>query len=253
STVAWISNILPRGLSSHAVAHHGYFWKARGICAICVIPGLRHLFWQTSGPTASSYGTAANSCQSISRRTPIGALHRLLWIHIPKAIVAADQQLTSGKVTGALAKTFDVLMHDRHPTIVIFFLLVMSGGEYLYLPSVWPQLSSSFTKLTVVVAVAMPYIFLYLSCASDPGYITPETHSYYMSLYPYDYVNFLPGRFCRTCNLLKPARSKHCSVCKRCVAKADHHCVFINSCVGYKNQHWFILLLVSTGLMALYG
>lgn len=129
----------------------------------------------------------------------------------------------------------------------------MTVGQYLYLPSAWADLSSYFTKFTVVVAVALPYIFLYLSCATDPGYITSKTHSYYMSLYPYDYINFLPGRFCRTCDQLKPARSKHCSVCKRCVAKADHHCVFINSCVGYKNQHWFILLLVSTGLMAMYG
>lgn len=129
----------------------------------------------------------------------------------------------------------------------------MGVGEYLYLPAAWPELESTFTKFTVMVTVAMPYTFLYLSCARDPGYITTETHSYYMSLYPFDHVNFHPGRFCRTCNLLKPARSKHCSVCKRCVAKADHHCVFINSCVGYENQHWFLLLLFSTGLLASYG
>lgn len=57
----------------------------------------------------------ANQC----RRTPIGALHRALWIHIPKALVSLDQRLTSGKVTGAFAKGFDVMMHDRHPTVVV--------------------------------------------------------------------------------------------------------------------------------------
>lgn len=123
----------------------------------------------------------------------------------------------------------------------------------MFLPSAWPRLSSYFVKLSVIVTVALPYIFLYLSCASDPGYITNETHSYHMSLYPYDYGIFHPGNVCRTCNILKPARSKHCSLCKRCVAKADHHCVFINSCVGYGNQHWFILLLASTGLLTTYG
>lgn len=107
--------------------------------------------------------------------------------------------------------------------------------------------------MTAAITVIMPYVFLYLSCASDPGYITPQNHAYHMSLYPYDHSLFQPGNECRTCRLLKPARSKHCSICKHCIAKADHHCVFINSCVGYGNQHWFLLLLASTALLTTYG
>lgn len=129
----------------------------------------------------------------------------------------------------------------------------MLGGEYLYLPAVWPLLSSYFIKFTVVVTVAMPYGFLWLACAADPGFIGKDNMDYHMSLFPYDYANFHPGNVCRTCNMLKPARSKHCSLCKRCVAKSDHHCVFINSCVGYGNQHWFLLLLFTTGLLTSYG
>lgn len=74
-----------------------------------------------------------------------------------------------------------------------------------------------------------------------------------MSLYPYDFALFHPGRLCRTCNLVKPPRSKHCSICKRCVARADHHCIFINGCVGYGNHHWFLLLLLSTASLCTYG
>jgi palmitoyltransferase ZDHHC4 len=128
----------------------------------------------------------------------------------------------------------------------------MSIGELLYLPQAWPYLSI-FTKITALVAAFLPYVFLYLACAADPGYVTPETHAYYMKLYPYDHALFHPGHECRTCRLLKPARSKHCSICKRCVAKSDHHCIFINSCVGYGNQQWFLLLLLSTAILTLYG
>lgn len=74
-----------------------------------------------------------------------------------------------------------------------------------------------------------------------------------MSLYPYDFTIFHPGQTCSTCQFLKPARSKHCSICKRCISKLDHHCIFINSCVGYGNQHWFLLLLFSTATLITYG
>ena len=128
----------------------------------------------------------------------------------------------------------------------------MGIAEFFYLPYVWPQISN-FTKLTVIIVILLPYVFLYLACAADPGYITHENHSYYMSLYPYDYTLYHPGNQCRTCGFLKPARSKHCSICKKCIAKADHHCIFINSCVGYGNHHWFLLLLLSTSVLTLYG
>lgn len=101
--------------------------------------------------------------------------------------------------------------------------------------------------------MALPYLFLYLSAASDPGSITPANHVPEMARYPYDFSLFHPGAACRTCGLLKPARSKHCSVCKRCVARCDHHCIFINNCVGAGNHHWFLLLLLSTAVLTLYG
>jgi hypothetical protein len=33
----------------------------------------------------------------------------------------------------------------------------------------------------------------------------------------------------------------------------DHHCIFINNCVGYRNQHWFLLLLFTTGYLTTYA
>ncbi|KAF4595871.1 DHHC zinc finger membrane protein [Ophiocordyceps camponoti-floridani] len=186
------------------------------------------------------------------RRTPVGGLHRLLWIHVPAALSALDDRLTSGRLTRWLLSFGSFMLHDRHPTVVIFFLAILIGSQYMFLVEAWSLMNWAVSMLAVVVGF-MPYLFLYLSCASDPGYITPDNHAYHMSLYPYDYALFHPGNECRTCGLLKPARSKHCSICKRCVARADHHCVFINSCVGYGNHHWFLLLLFATLCLDLYG
>lgn len=128
----------------------------------------------------------------------------------------------------------------------------MSISQYLFIPAAWPIVGWGH-KLTMALIIIPPYAFLYICCVSDPGYITPENHAYHMSLYPYDHALFHPGAKCTTCGFLKPPRSKHCSLCKRCIAKADHHCIFINSCVGHGNQHWFILLLAATAIMCAYG
>lgn len=54
------------------------------------------------------------------------------------------------------------------------------------------------------------------------------------------------------CCLHRPSRSKHCSLCKCCIAKNDHHCVWINNCVGYLNHRYFLLFLISTTYYCLY-
>ncbi|CAJ2505575.1 Uu.00g129690.m01.CDS01 [Anthostomella pinea] len=186
------------------------------------------------------------------RHTPIAWLHRAIWISIPNAILALDQRLTSGRLTSWTDRFGNYVMFGRHPTILIFFFLLLTVGEYMYLPGAWPRMSA-LHRLMGAIAIVLPYVFLYLAAYSDPGVITPATHSRWMSHYPYDFTLFHPGQTCRTCNLLKPARSKHCAVCNRCVAKMDHHCVFINNCVGYGNQHWFLLLLLSTAILTAYG
>ena len=46
-------------------------------------------------------------------------------------------------------------------------------------------------------------------------------------------------RFCKKCNVPKPPRAHHCSICGRCVLRMDHHCPFTNCCVGLLNERFF--------------
>jgi len=60
------------------------------------------------------------------------------------------------------------------------------------------------------------------------------------------------SKVCLTCKVLRPARSKHCRICNRCVARFDHHCAWINSDVGSGNLWKFLIFLFSTGAVCNY-
>jgi palmitoyltransferase len=60
------------------------------------------------------------------RRTPIAALHRLIWIHIPNAVARVDQVLTGGRVSSYLSRFSNMMLHERHWTVVVSCLAIPS-------------------------------------------------------------------------------------------------------------------------------
>lgn len=110
--------------------------------------------------------------------------------------------------------------------------------------------------------LSAPYLLTYLCATSTASLITPSNHSSADSSnqyqqhhrhYPYDHTLYHPSNPCRTCLTPKPARSKHCPLCRTCVARLDHHCVWVNNCIGLANYRWFLSLLLSLGILLSYG
>ena len=133
----------------------------------------------------------------------------------------------------------------------IFFLFLQIIGEGLFIPRAW-RLTATTHHILMLLLSCFPYYFLH-RCANNSSTITPSNITHSMFVYPYDHTLFNPGVICQTCNLPKPARSKHCSLCKTCIQKQDHHCIWINNCVGRNNYIHFLLLLLSMSILLLYG
>ena len=67
-------------------------------------------------------------------------------------------------------------------------------------------------------------LFNYI-CAvtTSPGHPQPELADVIEEGNVYNF------KHCKKCNLPKPPRAHHCSICKRCVLRMDHHCPYISN------------------------
>ncbi|ORZ40651.1 DHHC palmitoyltransferase-domain-containing protein [Catenaria anguillulae PL171] len=147
--------------------------------------------------------------------------------------------------------------YERNPLVQIFFLAIVTAGVGIFAYSGWNRLEPlGFAIGHKWVWAATGCGVLWVLCGSmsrDPGRISDKDQAEaWGKVWPCDNILYFDGHECRTCLFEKPARSKHCSLCKACIARNDHHCVWINQCVGNANQPHFIAFLVCTTWIAAY-
>ncbi|KFO94831.1 putative palmitoyltransferase ZDHHC4, partial [Buceros rhinoceros silvestris] len=169
---------------------------------------------------------------------------------LARSVSGASQILSSvipAQLRSATHRALHRLFHTRSCLFVGLHVTLQAAvyGEYT-----WEVFVYCWELQFPLLLLLLPYLLLagnvgcFLLCSrADPGIITKSNHASLVEIYAYDGVLFQNGILCPTCNVEKPARSKHCSFCGVCVQRFDHHCVWVNNCIGAFNVRYFLLYL----------
>lgn len=143
-----------------------------------------------------------------------------------------------------MGRLYVYVCYKPNPLLQLVYLALVFGGYAFFVIEALPLLppDSIHHYSTVLTMIGCMVTFL-MASFSRPGVIDKTNVSRYSGLYEPDNVIFGEDNICRTCNISKPPRSKHCRCCDHCVHRFDHHCQWVNNCIGGENYRWFLQFL----------
>lgn len=138
---------------------------------------------------------------------------------------------------------------DGCRSVVIMAFII--GPTAVFMSSVVPS-SEWYTQIIAGLLCILDCFMLLFASACDPGIILPLKKGEPIPVNQQITVNGkeYEQEVCKTCKVLRPARSSHCRVCDVCVEEYDHHCGVVGSCVGLRTFRFFTLFFWITTILA---
>ena len=194
--------------------------------------------------------------------------HRLLGVNLAEYRFKKDK--TSAMMTGPWAVL--VRLH-LSPIIwgIVLGMLAMLTYSVVSNPNFPPPSSGIILATWLTFGLAFSGLwFLFKTTTADPGFL-PQHKSSLLSSQKHEHGDVETGfllsgtdrshshrqtaldspalwagawsQLCVTCKIVRPLRSKHCSVTDRCVECFDHYCPWVGNAIGKGNRHLFLIFL----------
>lgn len=176
-----------------------------------------------------------------------------------RRVIGNNQLLCKGKlVTGP----------DGKSGIGSFLFILVPGLLFQIYPGAyfWANYTAGIPLFAALLNI-LSLIWLVTTVFSDPGIMPrqpdyrdrfdPATQSLRVKQPPRFQDVVLHGypirlKFCATCNIYRPPRCTHCSVCDNCVERFDHHCPWVGNCIGKRNYWLFYSFVTTTGTLTVF-
>mmetsp|Transcript_40201 Transcript_40201/g.29648 ORF Transcript_40201/g.29648 Transcript_40201/m.29648 type:complete len:149 (+) Transcript_40201:990-1436(+) len=122
--------------------------------------------------------------------------------------------------------------------MLVFYVAASAIALIFFVLVAFPRQGNGANGLTAILALST-FIMYAAVTIRDPGYIYNKKVPFIELL-----EHYKAEQLCPDCQVIRTVRSRHCSVCHRCVERFDHHCPWINNCIGVRNHNHFIIYVV---------
>ncbi|TNV75033.1 hypothetical protein FGO68_gene7573 [Halteria grandinella] len=203
-------------------------------------------------------------CTDSNSKTPMGWIRRIIYTkgpHLIKQQISQCRKIFGKKFYEKLHNLYQYIFYTNNPIGQILYILIFwSAFGVYYKYGIFkhfgntPYVNHIHTACGAFIFIFCNYIF-YRTCTVSPGVITSENCEDVKKRYEeyYDEVLYKSNQTCQTCKIIKPARSKHCRVCDKCISRFDHHCIWVRQCIGQNNYKYFVIFLFSHIFLCCYG
>lgn len=144
-----------------------------------------------------------------------------------------------------------------HPQQILgWFALLISAGIsfFLLIPSINQSIQSTLLILfsSLYLSHIITHIFALILDPADPALRNLKQTKPLPEFDRTKHNHVIENGRCHLCNIhTTNNRTKHCSVCNKCIGHFDHHCKWLNHCIGRRNYVPFLMCVTSAVITAI--